>query len=135
MPRSILRPQVGSVVWYYANVTPPAPLPAMVVHTVDRTHFDLCVFNADGATFTPALNTPYYDAGSRPAAGAWCTYMRTQENVANTWPKMYPNTAPLGVGGVSPLALEAPVQQEPAAIAHTPTPAIAHNPSHPPAHK
>ena len=111
MPRSILRPQVGSIVWYYADVTNmTAPVPAMVIKTIDRTHFDLAVFAAAGNALTAALNTLYFEQAPRPSTGAACTYIRTQENVAGTWPKMYPSTAPLGVGGVA-VALENPDAQ------------------------
>jgi hypothetical protein len=104
MPRSIKRPQTGQIVWYYADVTPPAPLAAMVIRSrtdINRTTFDLAVFAASGAALTAALATPYYEGGSRPASGAWCTHPRVQENVANQWPKDGGREAPLASGGVA----------------------------------
>lgn len=89
MPRSMKRPCVGQVVWYYADVTPPVPVPAMVIKSrtdIDRVTFDLAVFAASGAALTAALATKFYEGGSRPASGAWCTNMRVNENAANVWP-------------------------------------------------
>lgn len=99
MPRSIKRPQTGSIVWYYSAVPPGAPLAAIVVRTITRTQFDLCTFAADGTT-APALAVNYYEGGTRPTTGAWCTYMRVVENPATKWPKDAQSEGPLGPGGV-----------------------------------
>ena len=101
MPRSIKRPQTGSIVWYYADATNiAAPLPAMVIKTIDRTHFDLAVFAAAGNALTAALNTLYYEQAPRPTTGAFCTYQRVYENAAGKWPKDQGSEGPLGSGGV-----------------------------------
>lgn len=111
MPRSIKRPQTGQIVWYYANVTPPVPLPALVIKSrtdIDRVTFDLFVFDgtlaaAGGVAIgQPQLAVKYYDGGSRPASGAWCTHMRVYENASGKWPKDGGPEAPLGPGGVVP---------------------------------
>jgi hypothetical protein len=99
MPRSLTRPQVGTVVWYYAaNPPTTTPVAAMVVGTVNRTTFDLITFIATGNT-APALAVPYYHLGRPTGAGAWCTMPRVNENVAGKFPS---NDAanPLGPGGV-----------------------------------
>lgn len=87
MPRSIKRPQTGSIVWYYA-AAPPTTVPqaAMVIKTVNKTTFDLALFAATGDGLTAALATPFYEGGTRPASGAWCTNVRVNENAANQWP-------------------------------------------------
>lgn len=101
MPRSIKRPEVGSILWYYADATNiTAPVPAMVIKTIDRTHFDLAVFAAAGNALTAALNTLYFEQSPRPASGAFCTYARVVENPAGQWPKDARSEGPLGSGGV-----------------------------------
>lgn len=102
MPRSIKRPQTGQIVWYYANPLPGAqqkPYAAMVVNTIDRTHFGLTVFDGANGTTSYVASVLYCD-GTRPAAGAWCTHMRVQEPAANQWPKDGGSEGPLGSGGV-----------------------------------
>lgn len=101
MPRSIKRPQTGSIVWYYA-AAPPVGLPnaAMVVNTVSPTSFGLTVFDRAAGTTSYVPAVPYHD-GTRPASGAWCTHMRVQEPASGTWPKDGGREAPLGVGGVA----------------------------------
>jgi len=98
MPRSLSRPQVGTIVWYYA-ASPPgaAPLAAMVVNvpTPAGSGFgiplpgagptlDLTVFAAAGTT-SAVLGVPFY-YGTRPASGAWCTMPRVNQNLAGAWP-------------------------------------------------
>jgi hypothetical protein len=105
MPRSIKRPQCGQIVWFYANVTPPIPTAALVLKSrtdVDRVTFDLLTW--DGATGAPAvtLAVKYYDGGTRPASGQWCTHMRVQENISGQWPKDGGREGPLGAAGVAP---------------------------------
>lgn len=99
MPRTLTRPQVGQVVWYFA-ASPPGtkPLAAMVVNTDSPTMFDLTVFAADGTT-APALNVPFH-YGTRPTTGAWCTMRRVEENAAGKWPGSRDAAPPLGAGGV-----------------------------------
>lgn len=105
MPRSIKRPQTGHIVWYYANATPPIPQAALVIKSrtdVDRFTFDLAIFDAVTGASSAVLGVRYYDGGSRPAAGAWCTHLRVQENISGQWPKDGGREGPLSPGGVLP---------------------------------
>ena len=100
MPRSITRPEVGTIVWYYAaNPPTTTPVAAMVVGTVNRTTFDLITFIATGNT-APALAVPYYHLGRPSGAGSWCTMPRVNENAAGKWPSSGDASNPLGPGGV-----------------------------------
>lgn len=102
MPRSIKRPQIGQIVWYYASAPVTGvmmPSAAMVVNTVNRTTFGLTVFDRAAGTTSYVASVPYHD-GTRPASGAWCTHMRPQEPASGTWPKDGGREAPLGPGGV-----------------------------------
>jgi hypothetical protein len=104
MPRSIKRPQTGSIVWFYANANPPIPTAALVIKSrtdVDRFTFDLVTFDPVTGASAATLGVKYYDGGTRPASGQWCTHMRVQENLANQWPKDGGREAPLGAGGVA----------------------------------
>lgn len=100
MPRSLTRPITGQIVWYYTAAPPSAPpLAAIVCGTIDRTHFNLWVLNADGTLLGAKPNVVYHHL-TRPAASAeWCTMPRINENAAGKWPS---NDAanPLGTGGV-----------------------------------
>jgi hypothetical protein len=94
MPRSLTRPQVGTVVWYYAAAPPVAgPLPATVIAAVATAGtgigsppptFDLFVIAIDGTTSKVAAVPFYY--GTRPTTGAWCTMPRTFTPPAGVWP-------------------------------------------------
>jgi hypothetical protein len=86
MGRSITRPQRGSIVWYYA-ASPPAGLPtvAIVINTIDKTHFDLALINSTDATILFGGNVPFY-YGTRPATGPWCTPVRVNEPASGAWP-------------------------------------------------
>ena len=103
MPRSIKRPQTGHIVWYYANVTPPIPTAAIVIKSrtdVDRFTFDLVTFDPVTGASAAVLGVKYYDGGTRPASGAWCTHQRVYENLSGQWPKDGGRENPLGSGGV-----------------------------------
>jgi hypothetical protein len=97
MPRSATRPQVGSLVWYFAASPPAAKAQvAMVVNTATPQGsegvggvgplLDLCLFTPAGTT-APALGVQFY-YGTRPTAGAtpWCTMMRVNEPASGQWP-------------------------------------------------
>jgi hypothetical protein len=68
MPRSIKRPQVGHIVWYFANPAPAAPLAALVCSTVtwsDATEtgtFNLFVLSAS-AVSSAVLGVAFTQAG------------------------------------------------------------------------
>lgn len=105
MPRSIKRPQTGQVVWFYSAAPPGIPQAALVIKSrtdVDRFTFDLVTFDPVTAAPSPQLGIRYYDGGTRPASGAWCTHMRVYENLAGKWPKDGGPEAPLNPGGVVP---------------------------------
>jgi hypothetical protein len=88
MPRSILRPQTGHIVWYFAAAPPAtAPIAALVVATVDRTHFNLVTFDPVAGTATFVGNVVFH-YGTRPASGAWCTPMRVNEPLPGAWPSL-----------------------------------------------
>jgi hypothetical protein len=88
MPRSILRPQTGHIVWYFAAAPPAtAPIAALVVATVDRTHFNLVTFDPVAGTATFVGNVVFH-YGTRPASGAWCTPMRVNEPLPGSWPSL-----------------------------------------------
>jgi hypothetical protein len=65
----------------------------LVVATVDRTHFNLVTFDPAAGTAAFVGNVAYYGLGSslgtRPAAGAWCTHQRVNENLAGAWPAQH----------------------------------------------
>lgn len=96
MPRSKVRPQVGTELWYYGAAPPgPTDLPqaAIVVNVVqangiDRVPpsgiFDLTVFNANGST-APQLGVPFH-FGTRPDTGPWCTPVRVNMPAPGEWP-------------------------------------------------
>lgn len=85
MPRSIKRPQTGSIVWYYGAAPPVGgPNAALVVNTVSPTLLGLMVFDRANGIGTYVASVPYHD-GSRPASGAWCTHIRVNEP-ASGWP-------------------------------------------------
>jgi hypothetical protein len=88
MPRSILRPQTGHILWYYAAAPPAAaPIAALVVATVDRTHFNLVTFDPVAGTATFVGNVVFH-YGTRPASGAWCTPPRVNEPLPGSWPSL-----------------------------------------------
>jgi hypothetical protein len=88
MPRSILRPQTGHIVWYFAAAPPAtAPIAALVVATVDRTHFNLVTFDPVAGTAAFVGNVVFH-YGTRPASGAWCTPMRVNEPLPGSWPSL-----------------------------------------------
>ena len=85
MPRSITRPQTGSTVWYFA--TPGAAVQAaMVTKKVDNTHMNLSVFPVAGGPAVAQAGVLFVDAGTRPASGAFCTYMRVNEPLLGAYP-------------------------------------------------
>ena len=86
MARSWTRPSTGQFVWYYAT-TPPttAPIAALVISTVSKSSFNLAIFDPATGAITAAAAVPFH-YGTRPAAGAWCTMMRVNENAAGQWP-------------------------------------------------
>jgi hypothetical protein len=113
MPRSATRPQVGSLVWYFAASPPAAKAQvAMVVNTATPQGsegvggpgpiLDLCLFTPAGTT-APALGVPFF-YGSRPAAGAnpWCTMMRVNEPASGQWPSNQTLEAPVAAAQTQP---------------------------------
>jgi hypothetical protein len=86
MPRSITRPQVGSMVWYYAAPTAVNPQAAIVLGVVDKTHLALTWFAAADGAATFAGNVLYTDGSVKVTSGAWCTYMRINAFTAGTSP-------------------------------------------------
>jgi hypothetical protein len=62
MPKSIKTPQVGSIVWYYANPGPAIPQAAIVTLTVDQTHFNLFVLSGV-AVGSAVLGVLYTEGG------------------------------------------------------------------------
>lgn len=98
MPRSIKRPIIGQIVWYYPSVPPTNPSAALVVNQPSRTTFGLTVFDRAAGTTSYVAGVPYHD-GTRPASGAWCTHMRVVEPPSGVWPKDGGSEGPLGTGG------------------------------------
>jgi hypothetical protein len=86
MPRSLTRPQRGTIVWFYA-ATPPVGKPsvAIVLNSISRTNFDLAIFNSADATISFGGNIPFHHL-TRPAAGPWCTMPRVNEPASGAWP-------------------------------------------------
>ena len=90
MPRSITRPLVGSIVWYYSAPTAVPPMAAMVTQVVDSTHLNLFVWNLDG-TLTGGVagakpNVPFVGQGVRVTVGEFCTYIRVNQFIAGSSP-------------------------------------------------
>ena len=96
MPRSLTRPQTGTVVWYFAAAPPVlAPSAAIVIAQVATAGqgvgsppptFDLFVIAADGTTSKVAAVPFHY--GTRPTSGAWCTMPRVNTPPATVWPSL-----------------------------------------------
>lgn len=100
MPRSIKRPHLGQIVWYWPSVPPTNPSAALVVNQPSRTTFGLYVFDRANGAPTYVAAVPYYDGASRPSSGAWCTHMRVVEPGTGIWPKDGQSEGPLSTGGV-----------------------------------
>ena len=98
MPRSLTRPQVGTVVWYFAAAPPVAgPLVAQVMAAVTTAGtgvfsppptFDLAVMAAADAVVTKVAAVPFH-YGTRPTTGAWCTMPRVNTPLAGVWPSSF----------------------------------------------
>lgn len=99
MPRSLTRPQTGTVVWYFAAAPPVAvPLMASVIAAVTTAGagvgsppptFDLAVYDpaaAAGAGATAKVAAVPFHYGTRPSSGAWCTMPRVNTPAAGQWP-------------------------------------------------
>lgn len=65
MPRSITRPQTGSIVWYFSAATGVAQQAAVVTQTVDPFHFNLFVLSG-AAVGSAVLNVAYNEAPVAP---------------------------------------------------------------------
>ncbi|HET6926401.1 MAG TPA: hypothetical protein VFI48_06065 [Hyphomicrobiaceae bacterium] len=85
MPRSIKRPSLGQIVWYYPSVPPTVPSAAIVVNQATRTTFGLSIFDRAAGTVSYVAAVPYHD-GTRPTTGAWCTHVRINEPATGVWP-------------------------------------------------
>jgi hypothetical protein len=95
MPRTLTRPQVGNIIWYFAAAPPVAgPLPATVLRQVATAGtgvgsppptFDLAVSAVADGTVSFVAAVPFY-YGTRPTTGAWCTMPRINTPAAGVWP-------------------------------------------------
>lgn len=98
MPRSLTRPQVGTVVWYFAAAPPVAgPLSATVLRQVATAGtgvgsppptFDLAVSAVADGTVSFVAAVPFH-YGTRPTTGAWCTMPRVNTPAAGVWPSNF----------------------------------------------
>jgi hypothetical protein len=72
MPRH-MSPQVGTLVWYFADPTR-NPSAAIVVKRISDNSFNLIRFNGETGVAAPALAVPFLEnSGLRSVAGAYCT--------------------------------------------------------------
>lgn len=72
MPRH-MQPQVGTIVWYFADPTV-RPQAAIVVKRVTDTSFNLTRLNGQTGVAAAALAVPFLEnSGLRAASGAYCT--------------------------------------------------------------
>jgi hypothetical protein len=86
MPRSLTRPQRGTIVWFYAAAPPVGkPSVAIVINSISKTNFDLAIFNSADATISFGGNIPFH-YGTRPTSGPWCTMPRVNEPASGAWP-------------------------------------------------
>lgn len=112
MPRSITRPQVGSIVWYFSAATGVPPQAAIVAQVVDKTHFNLAVISPAGAVSAQA-NVEFVDPSLR-ATAAWCTWPRIEMFLAGDYPEIPPRplAAALPSTRMAPLAAAAGGEKE-----------------------
>ena len=99
MPRSIKRPIIGQILWYYPSTPPTNPSAALVVNQSGPTAFGLWVFDRTNGAGSYVASVAFHD-GTRPTTGAWCTQPRVYEPATGQWPSRGDASPPLGVGGV-----------------------------------